>query len=96
MPDEDHSTAIQPASGSAIRRWLWFIIAVVILASASTAYIFRSHDEAGVDSPSDVTDQPTSSPSTVQSDKKNELVSRLTEILAMREQAYKQRNPGDS
>lgn len=94
MPNEEQSAVTRPPVDSGGRRRVWMIFAILALGGLLfTFFVARNDDEVANGSGSDVRDPPSSSQTATTVDEKEELVSRLEEILAIREQAYRSRDP---
>lgn len=94
MPNEDQSVATPPPMGSGRRRRPWVIFAALALAGLLVAVVTTlTDDEASDGSRSEGLGSSPSEQSSTTVDSEEELVSRLEEILAIREQAYRSRDP---
>jgi hypothetical protein len=95
MPNEDHR--VTAPSKVPVAFWsAWIVIAMLIVVGLAIAAFMVSKDDRAVKgSGVPALDPPptSASPSPTSSDVQTELVSRLREILATREQAYHTRNP---
>ena len=92
MSNDDHPVSRQPVKGPTDRYWIWLIVVILAVASLFTVFVLRDDDDASATSPSVVSGSVPSPPMTP-IDSKSELVARLKEILAMRERAYRDRDP---
>jgi hypothetical protein len=98
MSVEDNTTATPPpkARGPTKRGHLLLgaIAVLVVTALLIAAVTTRDDKEAAGASPTEPSPVPTSARSTTATNLRTELVSRLREILRMREDAYHRRDPG--
>jgi hypothetical protein len=92
MSNDDHPVSRPPVKGPTDRYWIWLIVVILAVASLFTVFVLRDDDDASATSPSGVSG-PAPSPPMTPIDSKSELVARLKEILAMRERAYRDRDP---
>jgi hypothetical protein len=94
MHNEDHpATASEPQRPKAVRR-VWILIALLAIGSLLFGIlVMRDHDGSDVASRNSEPDITALSQTTTSADPRTELVSRLEEILARRELAYKSRDP---
>jgi hypothetical protein len=94
MRNEDHpATASEPQRPKALRR-VWILIALLAIGSLLFGIlVIRDHDGSDVASRNSEPDITAFSQTTTSTDPRAELVSRLEEILARRELAYKSRDP---
>jgi hypothetical protein len=94
MPNEHHPPATER---HAPLRWVWIALAVVSACRLLFAALVSSGDtgtgEASQAEESPITPSPTTATVDPQKELEKELVSRLREILARREVAYRERNP---
>jgi hypothetical protein len=96
MPNEDHRVTAPPSKGPVAFWYAWIFMAMLIVVGlAIAAFVVSKDDRAAKASGVPVVDPPptSASPLTTSVDEQTELVSRLREILAIREQAYHKRNP---
>lgn len=94
MPNEDRSETVSPLKGPTSRpRALLFLALVLVVILILVVFVTRDDDGAAKTSTSDVIALPSSSSTTNLIDTEGELVSRLREILAARDQAYRKRDP---
>ena len=94
MPNEDQSTVAPSPMDPQRRLRPWMIVAILALAGLLfTFFVVRNDDKATSRSRSEVQAPPSPSQTPTSVDDQDELVSRLEEILATREEAYRNRDP---
>ena len=96
MPNDDNRATVPSTKGPAAFRYAWTIIVLLLVVGFALAAMLVSKDDQAVNAAGrPVLDQPSASasPSTTSIDEETELVTRLREILATREQAYDKRDP---
>ena len=94
MSNEDRRVTAPLSKGSKTLRPVWILIAILVVGGLAFAvFAVRDDGRAAIASRGEVIDSTLTSHSTTSVDEQIEIVSRLKEILAERQRAYRMRDP---
>jgi hypothetical protein len=93
MAKEHHSEVGPPPKGSSVSPRIWLALGIVVaIGTLLTVFVTRQGDELPTATTSDAMSTTPSAPTTTTLNEQDELVGRLKEILAKREEAYRKRD----